>query len=179
MLPFHSGRSRRGSTLFALILVVVFGLAASAGRAKDTKKPKSKSAEKNVSDTSASVPIPIGHEAKGVTLPDYDLEGRITGRFLAGVARRIDENHLQMHDLIMHTFTAGEKPDLEIDMTTSILDLRTRVLSSQERTTVKRADFELTGNSMEFNTSTHEGTLIGDVKMVVHGRSHFGRPEGE
>ena len=84
-----------------------------------------------------------------------------------------------MRDLKMHTYTAEEKPDLEIDMTTSILDLKTRVLSSQERTTVKRADFELTGNSMEFNTSTREGTLVGDVKMIVHGRSHFGQPEGE
>jgi len=179
MLPFRSGRSHRGSTLFALILITAVGLVANAGRAKDTKKPKPKSAEKNVSDSSASVPIPIGHEAKGVTLPDYDLEGRIRGRFLAGVARRLDEHHLQMRDLKMHTFTAEEKPDLEIDMTTSILDLKTHVLSSKERTTVKRTDFELTGNSMEFNTSTREGTLVGDVKMKVFGRSHFGQPEAE
>jgi hypothetical protein len=179
MLPFRSGRSRHGSTLFAVILIAVAGLVVNAGKAKDTKKPKAKSAEKNVSDSSASVPIPIGHEAKGVTLPDYDLEGRIRGRFLAGVARRLDEHHLQMRDLKMHTFTAEEKPDLEIDMTTSVLDLRTRVLSSHERTTVKRTDFELTGNSMEFNTSTHEGTLVGDVKMRVFGRSHFGQPDGE
>jgi len=179
MLPFRSGRFHCGSTLFLLILIAICGFVANVGKAKDTKKPKPKSAEKDVSDSSASVPIPIGHEAKGVTLPNYDLEGRITGRFLAGVARRIDDTHLQMRDLIMHTYTAEEKPDLEIEMTTSILDLKTHMLSSKERTTVKRSDFELAGNSMEFNTTTHEGTLVGDVKMVVHGRSHFGRPEGE
>ncbi len=177
MLPFRSGRSHRGSTLLALILISVLSLAA-ASRAKDTKKPKAK-IDKNVSDSAASVPIPIGQEAKGITLPDYDLEGRIRGRFLAGVAKRIDENHLQLRDLKMHTFTPEEKPDLEIDMTTSILDLKTHVLSSRERTTVTRADFQLTGNSMEFNTSTREGTLVGDVRMMLYGRSHLERPEGE
>ena len=84
MLPFRSGRSHRGRTLFALILIAALGLVANAGKAKDTKKPKAKSAEKSPSDSAASVPIPIGHEAKGVTLPDYDLEGRIRDRFLAG-----------------------------------------------------------------------------------------------
>ena len=178
MLPFRSGRFHSGSALFALILLPVLGLIANAVKAKETKKSAAKTAEKQV-DSTASVPIPIGHEAKGVTLPDYDLEGRLRGRFLAGVARRIDQTHLQMRDLEMHTFTPEVKPDLEIHMTTSILDLKTHVLSSKEKTLVKRSDFELTGNSMQFNTSTREGTLVGDVKMVVHGRSHFERPESE
>jgi hypothetical protein len=179
MLPLRSGRSHRESTLFPLILIAAIGLVANAGPAQDTKKTRPESAPKKNTDSTASVPIPVGHEAKGITLPDYDLEGRLRGRFLAGVARRIDQNHLQMRDLKMHTYTLEEKPDLEIDMTTSILDLKTRVLSSQERTTVKRADFDLAGDSMEFNTSTRAGTLVGNVTMVVKGRSHFGQPAGE
>jgi hypothetical protein len=51
------------------------------------------------------------------------------------------------------------------------------MLQFERRTTIQRSDFELAGNSMEFNTSRR--TLVGDVKVIVHGRSHFGRPEGE
>jgi hypothetical protein len=179
MLPFRSGRFRDGSTLVALILIAVFALAINAGQGKDAKEEKRTKAEKNGKESLESVPIPIGHEAKGVTLPDYDLEGHIRGRFVAGVAKRIDENHVQLRDLKMKTYTAEEKPDLEIETADSVLDLKTRVLSSQQRTTVKRADFQITGNTMEFNTSTREGTLAGDVKMVLNGRSHLQRPESE
>ena len=81
MLPFRSGRSHRGSTLFLLILIAICVLVANVGKAKDTKKPKPKSAEKDVSDSSASVPIPIGHEAKGVTLPITTSKGASPAAF--------------------------------------------------------------------------------------------------
>ncbi len=178
MLPFRNGRSHRRGSLLVLILITIFSLAANPSTAKEPKKSKSKISEKDAGNGAASIPIPIGQEAKGITLPDYDLEGHIRGRFFAGAAKRIDENHLELRNLKMHTFTPEEKPDLDIDMTTSILDLKTHVLSSRERTTVRRADFQLSGNSMEFNTATRQGTLVGDVKMTLNGKSLV-RPEGE
>jgi hypothetical protein len=54
-----------------------------------------------------------------------------------------------------------------------VLDLKTRVLTSKERTTVKRADFDIVGDSVEFDTVSHTGRLIGNVKMVISSKSHL------
>ena len=56
-------------------------------------------------------------------------------------------------------------------MSTSVFNLKTQVLNSSERTTVKRADFEITGDKMQFEMLTRKGTLEGNVKMVVRGKS--------
>jgi lipopolysaccharide assembly outer membrane protein LptD (OstA) len=54
-----------------------------------------------------------------------------------------------------------------------VLNLKTRVLASKERTTIKRADFNIAGDSVEFDTNTQTGRLIGNVKMVITDQSHF------
>ena len=56
-------------------------------------------------------------------------------------------------------------------MSTSVFNLKTQVLNSSERTTVKRSDFEITGDKMQFEMLTRKGTLAGNVKMVVHGKA--------
>jgi lipopolysaccharide assembly outer membrane protein LptD (OstA) len=49
--------------------------------------------------------------------------------------------------------------------------LNTRILSSNERTVIKRADFNIAGDSVEFDTNTHTGKLVGNVKMVITSQS--------
>ncbi len=68
-----------------------------------------------------------------------------------------------------------EKPDLEILMSTSVFNLKTQVLNSSERTTVKRADFEIVGDTMQFEMLSRKGTLDGNVKMVVRGKARARR----
>jgi len=43
--------------------------------------------------------LPVGHDAKGLVLPDFDVEGRLRGKFVAGSAKRVDENHIDFNDL--------------------------------------------------------------------------------
>ena len=73
----------------------------------------------------------------------------------------------------------SETPDLEITMNTSVLNLKTQVITSSERATVKRSDFEITGDSMQFEMLTRKGMLAGNVKMVVHGKARAAGNEGE
>src|SRR5213594_5052837 len=98
--------------------------------------PRASPAEQSLTN----IPLPIGHEAKGLVLPDFDGEGHLRGRFEAGTAHRIDQEHIGFQHLKITTYTPENQPDLQIDMRTSVLDLKTRVLSSQERTTIQRAD---------------------------------------
>ncbi|MGI8820081.1 MAG: hypothetical protein ACR2ID_04320 [Chthoniobacterales bacterium] len=117
------------------------------------------------------IPLPIGHEAKGLVLPDYSTEGQLQARFEAATAKRISVQEVQLTGLKMTTFTPENTTELMIDMPASILNLETRVITSHERTTVTRADFKISGDTMRFDTVARQGTLVGHVKMVITDKS--------
>ena len=110
---------------------------------------------------------------KGLVLPDFDADGHLRGKFEAGTAHRIDQEHVGFQQLKITTYTPEDQPDLRIDMSTSVLDLKTRILSSKARTTIQRADFNIAGDSVEFDTNSKTGRLIGNVKMVITDKSHL------
>jgi hypothetical protein len=82
---------------------------------------------------------PIGQEAKGIVLPDYNLQGQLQARFEAASAKRISEQELQFTGLKVTTFTPENTPDVLIDVPMSVLDVETRILTARQRTTVHRA----------------------------------------
>jgi len=177
MLPFRSGRS---TCLLAWLLSIVLSVlitapqvsAQSKGRKKKGLTPATPSgspSEQNLTN----IPLPIGHEAKGLVLPDFDANGRLRGKFEAGTAHRIDQEHVGFQHLKITTYTPESQPDLRIDMHTSVLDLKTRILSSQERTMIQRSDFNIAGDSVQFDTNSKTGRLIGNVKMVITDKSHL------
>lgn len=184
MLPCRSTRALRGSARLSLLLILIVALLASARPVLAAKeKNKAGKKKKNVPGATASaspgeqtltnIPLPVGHEAKGLVLPDFDSEGHLRGKFLANTARRIDEEHIQFQDLKITTFTPESQVDLQIDMQTSVFDLKTKILSSQERATVKRADFNIVGDTIQFDTNTRTGRMIGNVKMVITSQSQL------
>src|SRR5207244_8745425 len=179
LLLFRSGRFTCWGLLAWLLSIVLSVLitapqvsAQSKGRKKKGLTPATPSGsagEQNLTN----IPLPIGHEAKGLVLPDFDANGRLRGRFEAGTAHRIDEEHVRFQHLKITTYTPESRPDLQIDMSTSVLDLKTRILSSQERSTIRRADFHIVGDSVQFDPTTKTGRLIGNVKMVITDQSHL------
>jgi hypothetical protein len=180
MLLFRSGRSAHWSWFVWLVPFLLSigmpGSHLSAGSKGDKKKPARARVSPNGSPAEqglTNIPLPVGHEAKGLVLPDFDGEGHLRGKFEAETAQRIDQQHMGFQHLRITTYTPESQPDLKIDMQTSVLDLNTRVLSSQERTTIQRADFNIAGDSVQFDTNTRTGRLIGNVKMVITDRSHL------
>jgi hypothetical protein len=181
MLRSHrggAGRCRRFvGRLSVGILAVLLAAGSAAAQSKGHKKKFGRaSATPSASpgeQTLTNIPLPVGHEARGLVLPDFDGEGRLRGRFEAGEARRLDQEHIGFEHLKITTYTLENQPDLQIDMKTSVLDLKTRILSSQERTTIRRADFNITGDSVQFDTDKKTGRLIGNVKMVITSQSHL------
>jgi hypothetical protein len=180
MLLFDSGRAANWSCIVWLLPVLLSIAMPTSHLFAESKGDKKKQARARVSpkaspaeESLTNIPLPIGHEAKGLVLPDFDGEGHLRGRFEAGTARRIDQEHVGFEHLKITTYTPESKPDLQIDMHTSVLDLKTRVLSSQERTKIQRTDFNIEGDSVQFDTNTRTGRLIGNVKMVITDRSHL------
>jgi hypothetical protein len=183
MLPFRSGRAGYSGASTAFLLLALLSCAALAGEKTPkpevhaTSKPKTRpKPEEGVTN----VPIVVGHDAKGLVLPDFDLKGHLRGKLEAGVTRRLDDEHVEFKGVKFTTFIPEtEKPDLQIIMTTSVFNLKTQVLNSSERTTVKRSDFEITGDKMQFEMLTRKGTMDGNVKMVVRGKARGPANEGE
>ena len=173
-------RTSRCWFLAILLLSVVLGVSSLApyasAQSKGRKgKPRAKAGPSSSPDEQSltNIPLPIGHEAKGLVLPDFDAEGHLRGKFEAGTAHRIDQEHVGFEQLKITTYTPEDQPDLRIDMSTSVLDLKTRILSSKARSTIQRADFNIAGDSVEFDTNSKTGRLIGNVKMVITDKSHL------
>ena len=167
MLPSRSGSRLRGTRL-SLLFLLVGSCVVFAGDRKHRKNVPTPTPSVAKEDLGLkNIPLTVGHEAKGLILPNYDLQGHLLGRFEATTAARVDENHVRFTGLKMITFDAQEKPDFNVDMADAVLNLETRVIDSKERTNIKRADFEIAGDTMQFNTLTHQGTLVGNVHMTI------------
>jgi hypothetical protein len=169
----HPSLSRVLSVWLLLISLFVLRLAPPVlGQSKGGKK-RTRATASPGEQSLTNIPLPIGHEAKGLVLPDFDVNGHLRGRIEAGTAHRMDEEHIGFQNLKITTYTPENQSDLRIDMNTSVLDLKTRVLSSQERTTIQRADFNIVGDSVQFDTNSRTARLIGNVKMVITDKSHL------
>lgn len=146
-------------------------------KGKGDKDKDKKEKEKGKSDAKApastepgklSVPILKDHDAKGLKIPYFDLEGNLQMTFSIGVASRIDENHVRMVDAVLETFDDDGRSEMTVQLPRSVLDLTTKVVTADAEVTIWRTDFELRGESMEFNTETRQGRLAGNVKMLIY-----------
>jgi Lipopolysaccharide-assembly, LptC-related len=183
MLPFRSGRAEIVSALAAFSLVFLLSCAVLAAEKKSSKPepkklatatptPQKKPARPKPAEGIKDVPIPEGHDARGLILPDYDLQGRLRGKLQAGVTRKIDPENIEFHGVKFTTFIPEtETPNLDITVDTAVFNLKTQVLTSNVRSTVKRSDFEVSGDRMRFEMLTRQSTIEGNVKMIVHGKA--------
>lgn len=175
MLPFRSGRSGFLGTALALLVIFLLGAPVVSGQKIKKRDAKNKgTATPTPGDSLMNIPLPIGHEAKGLVLPNFDMSGHLTGKLEAGTARRIDAENIQFSSLKMTTFTDEDTADLLIEMSSSTLNLKTRVISSKERTTVQKPDLNIVGDSMQYDTVSRLGKLVGHVKMVITGKARLG-----
>jgi hypothetical protein len=184
MLRFRSGRAGIFSALASLLLLVLLSCVVFAADKKPSKSqgktsaptpsiaPKQKPQRPKPEEGIKDVPITEGHDAKGLVLPDYDDKGHLRGKLQAGVTRRLDEQNVQFEGVKFVTYVPDtETPNLDISVSKAVLNLKTQILTSDVRSTVKRADFEASGDSMRFEMLTRQSTLEGNVKVVVRGKA--------
>lgn len=149
--------------------------------AGDKKAKKKKDPAKPVEDPDAppkpiQVPIPNGHDAKVLTIPYRDTDGKLKMRFSIGVATKIDENHMDMENTQVETFNDDGEHEMFIDLPRSTLELATWDVTAHQAVTIKREDFDITGNEMIFNLKTKVGGLGGDVRMTIYNLQDSTRP---
>ncbi len=115
-----------------------------------------------------SIPLLQGYDSFGLSVPDHDISGKLRSQFVIGVISRVDDRTVEVRESFLETYREDGRLDLSIEMPKARLDRFSRVLVSQTPVTIRREEFQLKGETMEFNTVTREGGLGGAVEMVIY-----------
>jgi len=139
--------------------------AASPAPAKADDKPAA--AGKNPKAAAEfEIPVPKNMPVHGIKIPHRDDNGRLVMVLEAEVANKLDDQHIEMTNLKIDAFDDdGKKICIELPL--SVFNLDSRVLVGKTHALVRREDFEITGDELEFNTKTRHGTVRGNVKMTI------------
>ena len=112
------------------------------------------------------LPVPMGIPVKGIKIPHRNEEGKLVMTIEAEVAKKIDETHIEMENMKIESVDDDGKT-INIILPHSVFDLDTRILSGESNALIQRDDFEITGDSVEFNTKTLHATLRGKIRMII------------
>ena len=129
------------------------------------KKPKNKQPKET---GKMDIPVSKDHDAKGLKIPYFDGSGKKQMIFTIGVASRLDDDHIGLTETQVETFNDQGDHEMIIDLPKSELNVITNILVTKKRMMIKRDDFEIVGESMEFNLKTKQGTLSGGVRMLIY-----------
>ena len=120
------------------------------------------------------IPVPIGHEVKGLHLPLRNNEGKLDILFDIETATRVDAQNVQMHTASIQTYNQQtSEPEVKIDLRNSTMNLNNNLIRSDELVVITRNDFKLTGNGLEFNSKTRQGRVIGNIHMLIYNRNEL------
>lgn len=113
--------------------------------------------------------VPPGAVNKGAVIPSFDSTGHRTSLITADMLRRVDDERIYAEKLVVRMFSADPKNDIRIDLKTAFYHMAGEggVLRSTERSRVSRADFEIEGDSLIFDTAKNQGRMTGNIHMVI------------
>jgi hypothetical protein len=124
-------------------------------------------AQPSPTPTPFDVPIPVGIPVNGIKVPHYDESGRLAILIEADVAQKSDESTVRMENLRLEALDEEDRK-IHIELPVAVLNLETRILNGDSSATIRREDFTITGDSIEFDTKNRFGTMRGSIRMVVN-----------
>ena len=102
----------------------------------------------------------------GIKVPHYDESGRLDLLIEADVAQKTNETTVQLENLRLEALDEDGRK-IFVELPAAILNLDTRILTGDKDVTIRREDFTITGDSIEFDTKNRHGTMRGNIRMVV------------
>ena len=128
------------------------------------------------SNRKLDLPVPIGHQVKGLRVPLRNSDGKMDVQFDIETAKRLDPQNVEMKTASILTFNQDtSQPEVKIDLRNSVMNLENHIIRSNEPIIVTRSDFRLTGDGLEFNSKTREGRVTGNVRMLIFNRGELDR----
>jgi hypothetical protein len=137
-------------------------------------------ADKPKPDRKIDIPIPVGHDAKGLRLPMRNDQGKL--QFILDVEHmvHVDQANVQMHNSIIQTYDDQTgAPSAKIEMIDSMMNTETNILTTQNPVVITRDDFRLTGDGAVFNTKTRQGKVIKNVRLIIYNRDELQKKSPE
>ena len=147
-----------------ITILMLVGLPGAELRADKPPKP----------DRKIDIPIPVGHDAKGLRLPMRNDQGKLQAIVDVEKVRRIDQANMEMHNSVIQTYDeqTGER-SAKVQMTNSTMNTETNVITTQDPVIITREDFQLTGDAAVFNTKTRQGKVMKNVKLIIFNRDEL------
>jgi len=151
---------------FSTLITVAMIAAAPTARAEDPQPKPAPSPAAAEKSADFDIPVPMGIPVKGIKIPHRNDEGKLIMTIEAETAKKLDEKHVEMENMKIDSYDDDGKT-VKIEIPHSIFDLDTRILSGDSQALIRREDFEITGDSVEFNTKTRQATLRGKIHMII------------
>ncbi len=110
--------------------------------------------------------IPLGYVNENVTVPSFN-KGRSASLLTAASLTRVDEERLSASQVVVQIYAENPAENLKVDLKSAIYHMTDQILRSGERSRVTRADFEMEGDSMVFDTVSSIGSMKGRVRTLI------------
>ena len=111
-------------------------------------------------------PVPVGIPVNGIKVPHYDSEGKLKLVLEADTAQKNDETNVQFTNLKLEALDDDDRK-IFVELPQAVLNLDTRIVTGDQTVNIRRDDFTISGDQIEFNTKTRFGTLKGNIRMVL------------
>jgi hypothetical protein len=149
---------------FTKLIPILLVLLAGAELRADKPKP----------DRKIDIPIPVGHDAKGLRLPMRNDQGKLQAVVDVEKVKRLDQVNVEMHNTVIQTYDdqTGAR-SAKVEMINSTMNTETNVITTQDPVIVTREDFRLTGDAAVFNTKTRQGRVIKNVRLIIYNRDEL------
>lgn len=151
---------------FSTLIAVAMIAAALPAQAEDPQPKPTASPVEAEKSADFDIPVPMGIPVKGIKIPHRNDEGKLIMTIEAETAKKLDDKHVEMENMKIDSYDDDGKT-VKIEIPHSIFDLDTRILSGDSQALIRREDFEITGDSVEFNTKTRQATLRGKIHMII------------
>jgi hypothetical protein len=168
--------NRRHKVLIAVACTLLAALSVSAIESEPKSKKPSKSKPSpgpaEPSSTSSGLTafgskIPANRPNRGVYIPSFS-EGKASSTVEADVLTRIDDTRLKADVMTIRLYGESSADEVTVTMPSAIYNMTNQILRSDDRSKVHRADFEIEGDSLVFDTNTSQGRMTGNVRMTIN-----------
>lgn len=111
--------------------------------------------------------LPLGQKNLDVKIPSFKA-GKPESFVSAGSMTRIDDNHMDIDQMDILMYGATRETDLHIQIPSGVYDMNTQVMTGDKRSRVSRADFQIEGDALVFDTRSQQGKMTGHIHMIIY-----------
>ena len=144
------------------------GKSADTSKKSDGKSETSKEQEKTAQGLgSFGKMLPLGQKNLDVKIPSFK-DGKPDSFVRAGSMTRQDDTHMDMENTDILIYGATREADMRVQLPAAIYDMSTQVMTSDTRSRISRADFQLEGDTLVFDTRSQQGKMTGHIHMIIY-----------